>query len=325
MAVDKIAVLTSGGDSPGMNAAIRSVVRACAYHGVDVFGVKRGYQGLIDNVIMPMGARSVSGIIKRGGTMLHSARCKAFFEKEYRARAAKNLRDRGIGGLVVIGGDGSYRGALELSQEHGIRCIGLPGTIDNDIGGTDYTIGYDTALNVALDAIDRIRDTAESHDRVFFVEVMGRHSGYIAMMSGIAGGAEQILVPETPTNVDELADVIRADRAKGKMSGIVVVAEGDDAGNAFEIAKQVQERSDLESYRVVVIGHLQRGGSPTAFDRILASRLGVRAVEALFEGQTGKMAGVSAGDVVLNPLSDAWERRTQFDPALLRVARILAT
>jgi 6-phosphofructokinase 1 len=257
--------------------------------------------------------------------MLHSARCKAFFEKEYRARAAKNLRDRGIGGLVVIGGDGSYRGALELSQEHGIRCIGLPGTIDNDIGGTDYTIGYDTALNVALDAIDRIRDTAESHDRVFFVEVMGRHSGYIAMMSGIAGGAEQILVPETPTNVDELADVIRADRAKGKMSGIVVVAEGDDAGNAFEIAKQVQERSDLESYRVVVIGHLQRGGSPTAFDRILASRLGVRAVEALFEGQTGKMAGVSAGDVVLNPLSDAWERRTQFDPALLRVARILAT
>jgi 6-phosphofructokinase 1 len=235
------------------------------------------------------------------------------------------LKSHGIDGLVIIGGDGSYRGALALHAEHGIRCIGLPGTIDNDIGGTDYTIGYDTALNTAMEAIDRIRDTAQSHDRLFFVEVMGRHSGYLAMMSGIAGGAEDILVPETPTDIDGLIEHLRKGAKAGKVSAIVVVAEGDEAGNAFEIAKMVAGNSEFSDSRVAVIGHLQRGGRPTAFDRVLASRLGVRAVEALLEDETGKMVGVSGNSVVLRPLEEAWKCRTQFDPKLLRVAHILAT
>ncbi|HNZ20217.1 MAG: 6-phosphofructokinase [Candidatus Hydrogenedentes bacterium] len=321
----RIGVLTSGGDAPGMNAAIRAVVRAGAYYELQVFGIHRGYQGLIDGDVLEMGPRSVSGIINRGGTILRTARCKAFFEKEGRARAAETLRKHGIEGLVVIGGDGSYRGALKLYDEHGIACVGLPGTIDNDIGGTDYTIGYDTALNVALEAIDRIRDTAESHDRIFFVEVMGRHSGYLAMMSGIAGGAEEILVPETPTSIETLVEHIRSYRAKGKQSAIIVVAEGDELGNAIQVAKQVDAQAQIPDSRVVVIGHLQRGGTPTAFDRILASRLGVRAVEALVEGVSGKMVGISANEVVLRPLEEAWECRTQFDPKLTRIAHILAT
>ena len=321
----RIGVLTSGGDAPGMNAAIRAVVRAGAYYELQVFGIHRGYQGLIDGDVLEMGPRSVSGIINRGGTILRTARCKAFFEKEGRARAAETLRKHGIEGLVVIGGDGSYRGALKLYDEHGIACVGLPGTIDNDIGGTDYTIGYDTALNVALEAIDRIRDTAESHDRIFFVEVMGRHSGYLAMMSGIAGGAEEILVPETPTSIETLVEHIRSYRAKGKQSAIIVVAEGDELGNAIQVAKQVDAQAQIPDSRVVVIGHLQRGGTPTAFDRILASRLGVRAVEALVEGVSGKMVGISANEVVLRPLEEAWECRTQFDPTLTRIAHILAT
>ncbi len=324
----KIGVLTSGGDSPGMNAAIRAVVRTAIYHGLEVFGIERGYQGLIEGVIQPMGARSVSGIINRGGTILRSARCKAWYEPEGRVQGAKHLAELGIEGLVVIGGDGSYRGALALHEEHGIKCIGVPGTIDNDIGGTNFTIGYDTALNTALDAIDRIRDTAQSHDRLFFIEVMGRHSGYLAMMSGIAGGAEVILVPEEPTDVPKLADDLAKARAKGKTSSIVVVAEGDDAGSAIEVAKKVGDLTDVPEFkdsRVVVIGHLQRGGSPTAFDRILASRLALRAVEALLEGETGKMAGISSNAVVLRPLSEAWECRTRFDPSFLRVAHILST
>ena len=321
----RIGVLTSGGDAPGMNAAIRAVVRAGAYYELQVFGIHRGYQGLIDGDVLEMGPRSVSGIINRGGTILRTARCKAFFEKKGRARAAETLRKHGIEGLVVIGGDGSYRGALKLYDEHGIACVGLPGTIDNDIGGTDYTIGYDTALNVALEAIDRIRDTAESHDRIFFVEVMGRHSGYLAMMSGIAGGAEEILVPETPTSIETLVEHIRSYRAKGKQSAIIVVAEGDELGNAIQVAKQVDAQAQIPDSRVVVIGHLQRGGTPTAFDRILASRLGVRAVEALVEGVSGKMVGISANEVVLRPLEEAWECRTQFDPKLTRIAHILAT
>lgn len=321
----RIGVMTSGGDSPGMNAAIRAVVRAGVYHGLEVFGIERGYQGLIDGRIKPMGARAVSGIVNRGGTLLRSARCQAFYEPEGRAQAAKQVETHGIDGLVVIGGDGSYQGALKLHEEHGIRCIGVPGTIDNDIGGTDFTIGYDTALNTAMDAIDRIRDTAASHDRIFFVEVMGRHSGYLAMMSGIAGGAEEILVPETPTDLAKLADDLAKAREKGKTSSIVVVAEGDEAGNAIDVAKKVQELGGFANVRVAVIGHLQRGGSPTAFDRILASRLGLKAVEALVDGITGKMTGISANRVVLRPLSEAWECRTQFDPSFLRVAHILST
>ena len=321
----RIGVLTSGGDSPGMNAAVRAVVRAAIYHGLEVFGIERGYKGLIDGQISPLQVRSVSGIVGRGGTFLRTARCEAFYEPEGRAVAAGHLAKHNIEALVVIGGDGSYQGALKLHEEHGVKCVGLPGTIDNDIGGTDFTIGYDTALNVAMEAIDRIRDTAASHERLFFIEVMGRHSGYLAMMSGIAGGAEEILVPETPTDLERLVKNLRKGKAGGKTSMIVVVAEGDDAGKAIDVAKQVAEISEFKESRVAVIGHLQRGGSPTAFDRILASRLGVRAVEALLEGVTGKMVGVSGNAVVLRPLSEAWECRTQFDPSFLRVAHILAT
>lgn len=321
----RIAVMTSGGDSPGMNAGVRAVVRAAHFYGLDIFGIERGYHGLINNAIKPLSSRDVSGIIHRGGTILRTARCAEFFEPEGRAQAAKNLADLQIEGLVVIGGDGSYRGAHALAEEHGILCVGMPGTIDNDIGGTDFTIGYDTALNVAVEAIDRIRDTAASHDRLFYVEVMGRHSGYLAIMSGIAGGAEYILVPERPTNIDDLIGQLREGRDRGKESSIVVVAEGDDAGNAIDISRAVAERSEFKQHRVVVIGHLQRGGNATAFDRILASRLGVRAVEALRDGVGGMMAGLQANEVVLRPLSDAWDKRTRFDPALLDLARILAT
>ncbi len=321
----RIGVLTSGGDAPGMNAAVRAVVRAATYNDLEIYGVQRGYQGLIDGEIAPLGARDVGGIINRGGTVLYTARCQPFYEQEGRVTAAKNLEKHGIEGLIVIGGDGSYRGAMALHDEFDIKCIGLPGTIDNDIGGTDYTIGYDTALNIAVEAIDRVRDTAESHERIFFVEVMGRHSGYLAMMSGIAGGAEDILVPESPTDIARLVEHLRVGRAKGKKSAIVVVAEGDDAGHAIDIAKQVAEVSDFKKSHVVVIGHLQRGGTPTASDRILASRLGVRAVEALLEGVSGKMAGISGGHVVLRPLSEAWEFRAVFDPKFLRLAHILAS
>ena len=323
----RIAVLTSGGDAPGMNAAIRSVVRTAHYHDLDAFGVRYGYQGLIENEIFPLTNRDVGGIIGRGGTILRTARCKAFLSPEGRAKAAANLKAQGIDGLVVIGGDGSYRGAQCLHDEHGVQVIGVPGTIDNDIGGTDFTIGFDTALNVALDAIDRIRDTAESHNRLFFIEVMGRHSGYIAMMSGLAGGAEDILCPEEPTDIDRLLQHLeKRNRSRGKTSAIVIVAEGDDAGNAFQVAEKI--KPVMPSYfggtRVVVIGHMQRGGVPTAIDRILGCRFGLRAVEALLDGETGKMTGVSNNRIVLRPIEEAWQMRTQFDPSLLREARVLA-
>ncbi|GMW01023.1 MAG: ATP-dependent 6-phosphofructokinase [Candidatus Hydrogenedentota bacterium] len=321
----RIGVLTSGGDSPGMNAAVRAVVRTAAAHQVDVFGIERGYQGMMEGAITPMGPRSVSGIINRGGTILGTARCQAFFDPAGRAVAAEQLHKHGIEGLVVIGGDGSYRGAAALHAEHGVACIGLPGTIDNDIGGTDFTIGFDTALNTALGAIDRLRDTAESHQRLFYVEVMGRHNGFLAMMSGIAGGAEHILVPEEPANLDLLINRLRTDHAKGKKSAIVVVAEGAEHGDAFSLARTVAEQSEFKEYRVAVIGHLQRGGSPTAFDRLLASRLGVRAVEALLEGHSGMMAGIHANQVVLRPFSASWDERSAFDPSFLNVARILAS
>ena len=322
--MERIGVLTSGGDAPGMNAAIRAVVRTAAYHGLEVFGIEHGYQGMIDGIIAPLGPRDVSNIISRGGTILRTARCKVFFEPEGRAKAAEQLHEHNIEGIVVIGGDGSYQGASKLHEEHGIHCIGVPGTIDNDIGGTEYTIGYDTALNIAVEAIDRLRDTAASHDRVFFVEVMGRHSGYIAMVSGIAGGAEEILVPEEPTSIPALVKRLKDGKERGKSSAIIVVAEGDDAGSAFDTAKQVSELSEFKDARVTVIGHLQRGGTPTAFDRVLASRMGVRAVEALLEGETGKMVGIDNQHMVLRPLAEAWECRTVFDPKLLRVARILS-
>ncbi len=320
----RIAVLTSGGDSPGMNAGLRAVVRTAIYNGLEVFGVKRGYQGMIDDKIIPMDARSVSGIINRGGTILHSARCKAFREPEGRAQAAENLRKHGIEGVVVIGGDGSYHGAQALFEEHQIAVIGMPGTIDNDIGGTEYTIGFDTAMNTAMEAIDRIRDTAASHDRIFFVEVMGRTSGYIAVIAGIAGGAEEILVPERKTDLPALIESLREAREKGKSSMIVVVAEGDDAGHAIDIAAKLEELSEFRGAKVTVLGHLQRGGSPTAFDRVLASRMGVAAVEGLIQGHSGKMVGITNQHMMLRPLSEAWECPQHFDFNLLRVARVLS-
>jgi 6-phosphofructokinase 1 len=322
--LQRLAVLTSGGDSPGMNAAIRAVVRASVAYGKEIYGVYRGYEGLITGDLRPLDARSVSGIIDRGGTILRTARSAAFYTPEGRAQAAAKLREHGIEGLVVIGGDGSYRGAQLLHAEHGIACIGLPGTIDNDIGGTDSTIGFDTAMNTAMEAIDRLRDTAASHDRIFFVEVMGRHSGYLSMIAGIAGGAEEILVPEQPTDLDGLVASLRRGVNNNKLSMIVVVAEGDDAGNALEIARKVAAMSEFKQTRVSVIGHLQRGGSPTATDRVLASRMGVRAVEALLAGETNCMVGIQGIDLVLLPFSVAWERRSLFDPKLLEIARILA-
>jgi 6-phosphofructokinase 1 len=321
----RIGVMTSGGDSPGMNAAVRAVVRTAIHYDLEVFGIYRGYRGMIDGDMKQLSARAVGGIIQLGGTILYSARCKEFMEAEGREKAADQLKKADIEALVVIGGDGTYRGAQKLHAEHGVRCIGLPGTIDNDIGGTEYTIGFDTALNTAMEAIDRVRDTAVSHERIFFLEVMGRRSGYIAMISGIAGGAEEILVPEEPTDMQALVDKLRQGREKGKKSAIIVVAEGDDAGHAIDIAKQLSDISEFKDTRVTVIGHLQRGGSPTAFDRVLASRMGVRAVEALLEGETGKMVGMANQNMVLRPLAEAWECRTQFDPRLLRVAHILST
>jgi 6-phosphofructokinase 1 len=321
----RIGVLTSGGDAPGMNAAVRAVVRACIAHNVEPFGIYRGYQGMIDGEIERMEARSVSGIIHHGGTILRTARCEAFRGAEGRAAAAAQLRQHGIEGVVVIGGDGSYRGAYEFYQEHGIPCVGLPGTIDNDIGGTQYTIGFDTALNTAVEAIDRLRDTAASHERIFFVELMGRHSGFIAMYSGLAGGAEEILVPESPTIVNNLVAELRKARDRGKTSMIVVVAEGDDAGNAYTIANKVQELApEFDKARVAVIGHLQRGGTPSAFDRILAARMGVAGVEALLDGKADVMVAFVNNMITLRPFSDSWESRNRFDPDLFRVARLLS-
>ncbi|HPU98478.1 MAG TPA: 6-phosphofructokinase [Candidatus Hydrogenedentes bacterium] len=321
----KIAVLTSGGDAPGMNAAIRAVVRTAIANQLEVFGVERGYQGMIDGAIRPLSARDVSGIVNRGGTILKTARSKAFMTPEGRQQAVDNLRRLGIEGLVVIGGDGSYRGAACLQEEHGISVIGLPGTIDNDIGGTQFTIGFDTALNIAVEAIDRIHDTADAHDRVFFVEVMGRHSGFIAIMSAIAGGAEAVMVPEENCTVDQLISEMQACRDRGKRSMIVVVAEGDEVGGAFDVARQVMDRSDFKDCRVTVIGHLQRGGAPSAFDRILASTMGARAVVALMDGESGKMVAIQNQSLILRPLSDSWGEPNRFDPNLLRVVRLLAT
>ncbi len=323
--MDTIGVLTSGGDAPGMNTALRGVVRAAAAYGKTVVGVERGYQGLIDGALRPLGPRDMSGAINRGGTMLRSARCEAFMHAEGRATAARTLAEAGIEGLIVIGGDGSYRGAADLVAEHGVPCIGVPGTIDNDIGGTDYTIGYDTALNTAIDAIDHIRDTADSHDRLFFVEVMGRGSGYLAMMCGVAGGAEAILLPERPMPIEDLIAHLRKGRDAGKASAIVVVAEGNVTGGALEVARQVSESSEFTDSRVAIVGHLQRGGIPTAFDRVLASRLGAAAVEALLDGESGMMVGVSGKEVVRAPLKVAWETRTRFPESLFDLVKLLSS
>lgn len=319
----RIGVLTSGGDGPGMNAAIRAVVRTAASYGVDVLGIRRGYAGLLDEETVHLGPRTVANLIHRGGTMLGTARCEEMRTVAGLRKAADNIGKFGIDGLVVIGGDGTFRGAQELSKFSDVRVIGVPGTIDNDLYGTDATIGFDTAVNTAMEAIDRIRDTAEAHERLFFVEVMGRTRGFIALSVGVAGGAEDILVPEVRTDLDELSAAIRDRIAAGKKASIVVVAEGDDAGRAFEIAEKLGHGLVMD-YRVCVLGHIQRGGAPSAQDRLVASKLGAGAVRALVEGRSGVMVGLVSGRVVETPFEQTWMNDKALDTELLYLMKVLA-
>ncbi|MCB0763983.1 MAG: 6-phosphofructokinase [Flavobacteriales bacterium] len=322
--ITHIGVFTSGGDSPGMNAAIRAVVRSASLNGLKVSGILGGYNGLIHGHLKPLGPRDVSNIIQRGGTILRSARSEEFRTAEGRRAAVRTMEDHGIDGLVAIGGDGTFTGARILHEEHGTRVIGLPGTIDNDLYGTDHTIGFDTAVNTAVAAIDKIRDTASSHDRLFFVEVMGRNSGFIAQACAVAAGAEFVLLPERPQGISELVEAL-ADSAQHKTSSIVVVAEGDEEGGAFEVARKVKAAYDHFDIRVSVLGHIQRGGSPTVNDRILASTTGVLAVEHLLAGAHGVMLGMVNGAVRLTPFEEAIGGRKQPDPELYRILGILAT
>ena len=319
----RIGVMTSGGDAPGMNAALRAVVRWAAANDVEVVGIRRGYAGMIEGEFVPLAPRDVANIIQRGGTILRTARSKAFMEPEGRAEAARRLAEAGIEGLVAIGGDGTFRGAIKLTQEHRVPVVGVPGTIDNDLYGTDFTIGFDTSVNTALDAIDRIRDTAASHERVFFIEVMGRHAGFIALDVGLAGGAEVIALPEIPTGPEEIAEQIRVSEEKGKHSSIIVVAEGAYPGGADTLMKAAQRIHPFEG-RVTVLGHIQRGGSPTARDRVLASRLGAAAAETLVSGSSGVMLGEVEGEIALTPLAEAVERRKPIDRSVYDLATVLA-
>lgn len=324
MAITKIAVLTSGGDSPGMNAAIRAVVRTSIFCGLDVFGIYRGYEGLIDNQIEPMTSSSVSNIIQRGGTILKTARSKRFMNYEGRLQAYNNLKDKGIDALVVIGGNGTFTGAAQFDKEFNFPVIGLPGTIDNDLYGTDATIGYDTAINTVVEAADKIRDTANSHERLFFIEVMGRDAGFIALRSGIACGAEFILVPETTTYIDNIARLLKHDWRRSKTSGIVIVAEGDEAGGAYAVAEKVKEKLPELDTRVTILGHIQRGGAPSAFDRVLASSMGYLAVKGLVQGQRGVMAGILDKQVTYTPFEKAIKHHKDINLELLEMSRILA-
>jgi len=324
MQLKHLGVLTSGGDAPGMNAAIRAVVRTANYEGIKTSVVYRGYQGLIDGDIAEVGPRAVANIIQRGGTMLRTARCDAFLTPEGRATAAARLREHEVDALVVIGGDGSLQGAGLLQQEQGIRVIGLPGTIDNDVYGTDVTIGFNTAMNVAVDAIDRLRDTAASHDRIFLVEVMGRNSGHIALNVGVAVGAEAILIPEQRPSVDQVAEALVAAAERGKQSSIVVVAEGAFEGGSMELQRQIEDIAHQE-VRTSILGHMQRGGTPTTRDRVLASRLGFVAVHRLKEGASNVMIGVDRRGSSLVPLQELGRRHKDIDWKLLEIARVLAT
>ena len=323
--IKKIAVLTSGGDSPGMNAAIRSVVRTCAYHNVECIGVYRGYEGLIDGEFEVLDARSVKGIINKGGTFLKSARSKEFRTVEGRKKAYKNIVKAEIDGLVVIGGDGSFTGAMIFNEEFDFPVMGIPGTIDNDIVGTSHTLGFDTALNTVVDAIDKIRDTASSHNRLFFVEVMGRDAGFIALNAGIGAGAEEILIPEENLGIERLVDSLNISKKSGKTSSIVVVAEGDKTGKSvFELAEYVEKNMPEYDVRVSVLGHMQRGGSPSCFDRVLAGRLGVRAVELLIEGKSNLMVGINNNKITATELEKAVKLHHDIDTELLKVADILS-
>lgn len=321
--IKKIAVLTSGGDSPGMNAAIRAVVRSCTFYEMQCTGVYRGYEGLIEADFQPLSARSVRNLINKGGTFLKSTRSKEFRTKEGREKAIQNMKKSGIDALIVLGGDGTFTGASLLYKEHGFPVVGIPATIDNDINGTDYTLGYDTALNTAVEAIDKIRDTASSHNRLFLVEVMGRDAGDIALNSGIGAGAEEILIPEENNGVENLLNSLEKSKKSGKTSSIVVVAEGEKSGkNIFELAEFIQENTNGYEIRVSVLGHIQRGGSPSCFDRVLASRLGVGAVEALSAGKSNVMIGTSHGKLVYVDFDMAIKKKKTIDQELRRVLNI---
>ena len=322
--INKIGVLTSGGDSPGMNAAIRAVVRTAIYENKEVLGIYRGYQGLINDEMEQLHSRSVSNIIQRGGTILKSARCKDFFEYDGRLKAYENLKKNDIDALVVIGGDGTFTGANIFINEFDFPIVGLPGTIDNDLFGTDFTIGYDTAINTVVEAVDKIRDTADSHDRLFIIEVMGRDAGFIALRSGIATGAEKILVPESPTYIDNLIRLLKHDYKRNKTSGIVIVAEGDDSGGAMEVARKINEQFDSFETRISILGHIQRGGSPTAMDRFRASIMGYAAVQALLEGQRGVMIGIIDKEISHTPFEKSIKHNVSISQVLLEIARILA-
>lgn len=324
--IRKIGVLTSGGDSPGMNAAIRAVVRTCAYLKVECVGIYRGYEGMMEGDFKVMDARSVNNIINKGGTILKSARCAAFKTKEGRQVAYDQLRAAEIDAFVVIGGDGSFTGALNFNKDFNFPVIGIPGTIDNDIFGTTYTLGFDTALNTVVDCIDKIRDTASSHNRLFFVEVMGRDVGHIALNAGVGAGAEEILIPEENLGLERLLESLRRSKLSGKSSSIVVVAEGDKTGkNVFELKEYVEEHLPIYDVRVSVLGHMQRGGPPSCFDRVLASRMGVKAVETLLEGKTNLMVGIQDNAITLTPISKAIKGHTKIDRELLRVSEIMTT
>lgn len=319
----KIAVFTSGGDSPGMNACLRAVVRTTIYHNMHVDGIMHGYDGMINNEFFPMGTKSVANIIHRGGTVLKTARSKEFMTVEGQKKAIKNLRKHGIEGVVAIGGDGTFKGALEFSKLCNIPFVGCPGTIDNDLVGTDFTIGYDTAINTVVDAVDKIRDTAESHDRLFFVEVMGRDAGLIALRAGIGVGAESILIPETKTDIEDLIKRLENGR-KNKSSKIIIVAEGDEAGGAFAIAEKVKKRLPEYDTRVTILGHIQRGGNPSAMDRVNSSRIGFAAVEALMQGERNVMVGIVDKNIQYTPFENAVKHIQEVNPDLMRMVSILS-
>ncbi|RUA34049.1 MAG: 6-phosphofructokinase [Bacteroidetes bacterium] len=322
--INRIGVFTSGGDAPGMNAAIRAVVRAGIFYNKEIVGIYRGYEGMIEGDFEEMDVRSVANILQRGGTMLKSARSKEFRTPEGRKKAFDQLKSNNIDALIGIGGDGSFTGMHHLYLEHGIPYICIPGTIDNDIPGTDYTIGYDTATNTAVEAIDKIRDTALSHNRLFFIEVMGRDSGYIAISSGIAGGAVSIIIPEEETSIDELVEKLNKGGKKNKTSSLVIVAEGGKSGSAMEIAQKVKEKSSYFDTKVTILGHLQRGGTPTYFDRVLASKMGVAAIEGLDQGKTDAMVGIRHHDIIFNKFDDIMNQPKDIHKDDLRIAKILS-
>ena len=324
--IKKIGVMTSGGDAPGMNAAIRAVVRACAFHEIACAGIYRGYEGMIEGDFINLNARSVKGIINKGGTFLKSARSNGFRTKEGRQKAYDALKAANIDALVTIGGDGTFTGALIFNQEFNFPVIGIPGTIDNDIFGTSHTLGYDTTLNTVVEVIDKIRDTASSHNRLFFVEVMGRDVGHIALNVGVGAGAEEILIPEEDLGLDRLLDSLRRSKESGKSSSIVVVAEGDKIGkNVFELKDYVEEHLPEYEVRVSVLGHMQRGGSPSCFDRVLASRMGVKAVESLLDGKSNFMVGLLNDKIQLTPLEKAIKGQSKINKELIRVSDIMTT